>query len=99
MSSLSTLFSNKSHLASIRNLSTSSIRTPLRCRAAAVTARNVSKRNAGGTNSRRDFAYASRLVVQRDLKCKAAPDVDDVIDVEGREIDDRIPVTVSNCIH
>lgn len=94
MSCLSTFSAGRSYLASIRPSSTSSIRASLGCRASLVNQSIVSKRNAGGTNSRRDLVYATRMAVKRDWRCKAAQDVDDVIDVEGREIDDRIPVTV-----
>ena len=49
---------------------------------------------AEGANFGKELAYATSMSGQRDFRCRAAQDVGEVIDVEGRMIDDRIPVTV-----
>ncbi|KAL4517894.1 hypothetical protein Ndes2526B_g02290 [Nannochloris sp. 'desiccata'] len=46
-----------------------------------------------GLGTTRDPAQSTPALNQRILKCKAATE-DDIIDVEGKEIDNRIPVTV-----
>lgn len=48
-----------------------------------------------GLGTTRDPAQSTPALNQRILKCKAATE-DDIIDVEGKEIDNRIPVTVSS---
>jgi hypothetical protein len=72
-------------------------RLPLRCQA--VVGRHFSKvatHQKAGMGLTRNPAQSTTSSNQRILKCKATTeDMDDVIDVEGKEIDDRIPVTVS----
>ena len=54
-----------------------------------------SPQQKAGVSSARNPAQSGFRSNGRKLKCKAATeDVDDIIDVEGKTIDDRIPVTV-----
>jgi hypothetical protein len=55
----------------------------------------VTTQQRNGLGSARNPAQSASSLNQRILKCKAATE-DDIIDVEGKEIDDRIPVTVRN---
>ena len=94
MSCSSTLSASKPQIFSIRPSSNSCIRTLLGCRVPLQHQRNGCAKMAEGANFGKELAYATSMSGQRDFRCRAAQDVGEVIDVEGRMIDDRIPVTV-----
>ena len=80
----------------IANVSHKLCRNPVACRAAAC--QHFS--NAAQTKQRSSNACIVKSVAptkSRDWRLHAAAE-EDVIDVEGKEIDDRIPVTVSSLI-
>lgn len=56
---------------------------------------NMFTQQKAGLGLTRNPAQSTSSLNERIFKCKATTeDMEDVIDVEGKEIDDRIPVTV-----